>query len=187
MTTDEDLRYEEDELKSLEVGDILELLCNRVLDRYEEKERLFGAETFREVERAILLRNVDTAWMEHIDTMEDLKSNVSLQSYAQRDPVNEYRIQGAELFDTMVDDIRQNTMRAIMSVVPREQPIRRVQVANPITAGFAGGQQKKTVVKSRAAGTVIKDGAQIGRNDPCPCGSGKKYKNCCLRKGNGEG
>ena len=187
LTTDEDFRYGEDELKKLEVGDILELLCNRVLDRYEEKERLFGEDIFREVERAILLRNVDTAWMEHIDTMEDLKSNVGLQSYAQRDPVNEYRIQGAELFDVMVDDIRQNTMRGIMSVVPREQPIRRVQVANPITAGFSGGQKKKTVVKSRAAGTVVKDGAQIGRNDPCPCGSGKKYKNCCLRKNDSEG
>ena len=150
------------------------------MTQYAEKEELFGAETFREVERAILLRNVDTAWMEHIDTMDDLKSNVGLQSYAQRDPVNEYRIQGADLFDTMVDDIRQNTVRGILSVMPRPQPIRRVQVANPLTAGFEGAK-KKPIVR-RAATTVVNDSAKIGRNDPCPCGSGKKYKACCMRQ-----
>ena len=150
------------------------------MERYDEKESLFGADTFREVERAILLRSVDTAWMEHIDIMEDLKGNVGLQAYAQRDPVTEYRIQGADMFDTMVDDIRQNTVRGILSVVPREKPIQRVQVANPIIAGFEGGA-KKVTVKHRASSTIVKDGAQVGRNDPCPCGSGKKYKNCCMR------
>ena len=181
LTTDEDFRYSDDELSKLDRRELTEMLCNRAIDRYEEKERLFGEETFREVERAILLRNVDTAWMEHIDTMEDLKSNVGLQAYAQRDPVTEYRIQGADLFDTMVDDIRQNTVRTILSVVPRVQPIQRVQVAKPLGEGPAG--QRRVTVKSRAAGTVVKDGGQVGRNDPCPCGSGKKYKNCCMRQG----
>ena len=106
----------------------------------------------------------------------------SLQAYAQRDPVTEYRIQGADLFDTMVDEIRQKTVRAILSVVPRTQPIERVQVANPISAGLQDGV-KKTTVTRRATTTVVRDGAQIGRNDPCPCGSGKKYKNCCMRSG----
>ncbi len=185
LTGDTDFNYSEKELKHLKREDLVEMLCERAEARYREKEVLFGAETFREVERAILLRNVDAAWMEHIDTMDDLKGNVGLQAYAQRDPVTEYRIQGAELFDGMVDDIRQKTVRAILSVVPREQPIRRVQVANPITAGLDnGGQRKKTVV-SRAAKTVVKDAA-VGRNDPCPCGSGKKYKNCCMRKNEGQ-
>ena len=157
------------------------IMRNRAIDRYEEKEKLFGEENFREVERAVLLRNVDTAWMEHIDTMEDLKSNVGLQAYAQRDPVTEYRIQGADLFDTMVDDIRQNTVRTILSIVPRVQPIQRVQVAKPLGEGPAG--PRRVTVKSRASGTVVKDGGQVGRNDPCPCGSGKKYKNCCMRQG----
>ena len=183
LTDEKDFRYGTEDLRRLRREDLIELLCGRVMDCYREKEALFGEEVFREVERAILLRNVDTAWMEHIDTMEDLKSNVGLQSYAQRDPINEYRIQGADLFDMMVDDIRQNTVRGILSVVPREQPIRRVQVANPITAGFEGAPQKKTVIR-RAASTVVNDSARIGRNDPCPCGSGKKYKNCCLRQGN---
>ena len=131
LTTDGDFRFDESERKHLGRESITELLQERVLERYREKEELFGEETFREIERAVLLRNVDTAWMEQIDAMEDLKGNVGLQAYAQRDPVNEYRIQGADLFDMMIDDIRQNTVRTILSVVPREQPIRRVQVANP--------------------------------------------------------
>ncbi len=178
LTTEEDFRYTEDELKKLDRESLSEALCKRAMDRYREREELFGMDTFREVERAILLRSVDTAWMEHIDTMDDLKGNVGLQSYAQRDPINEYRIQGADLFDTMVDDIRQNTVRAILSAVPRT-PIRRVQVANPLTAGFEG-EKKKPIVR-RASKTVVNDSARIGRNDPCPCGSGKKYKNCCMR------
>ncbi len=182
LTTEEDFRYEEGE-KLPTRDELKELLGQRVLDRYGEKEELFGDETFREVERAILLRNVDTAWMEHIDTMEDLKGSVGLQSYAQRDPVNEYRIQGADLFDAMVDDIRQNTVRAILSVMPRVQPIQRVQVANPLSTGPK--MPKRAKVVSRAATTVVHDSARVGRNDLCPCGSGKKYKNCCMRQ-NGE-
>ncbi len=181
LTTKTDFVYDEEEKKKLKRDDILDLLTERMLDRYEEKEKLFGEETFREVERAILLKNVDMAWMEHIDTMEDLKSNVGLQAYAQRDPVNEYRIQGADLFDMMVGDIRQNTVRTILSVVPHEQPIQRVQVANPLTAGFEGNGGAKKTVTRRAPTTVVKDGAEVGRNEPCPCGSGKKYKNCCMR------
>ncbi len=182
LTTEEDFKYTDADHKKLKREDISEELCTRAAERYAEKEELFGAETFREVERAVLLRNVDTAWMEHIDIMDDLKGNVGLQSYAQRDPVNEYRIQGADLFDTMVDDIRQNTVRTILSVVPRVQPIQRVQVANPINATLAGENAKKTTVNRRASTTVVNDGARVGRNDPCPCGSGKKYKNCCMRQ-----
>ena len=186
LTNEDDFKYTEDELKRLKRDQLTELLCERATAAYEEKERRFGSETFREVERAILLRNVDTAWMEHIDIMDDLKGNVGLQAYAQRDPINEYRIQGANLFDDMVNDIRQKTVRAILSVVPREQPIRRVQVANPITAGLDNGEGRKKTVVKRASGTLMKDSASAGRNDPCPCGSGKKYKNCCMRKNEGQ-
>ncbi len=183
LTREEDFRYTEAERKHLKAEDITALLTERAETFYAEKEKLFGNEVFREVERAVLLRQVDTAWMEHIDTMDDLKGNVGLQAYAQRDPVNEYRLRGADLFDDMVNDIRQKTARTILSVVPREQPIRRVQVANPITAGFEGGEKKKPVVKR-----VPKTGASNapGRNDPCPCGSGKKYKNCCMRQNGGQ-
>ena len=182
LTSEDDFRYTEEELKKLKREELREMLCSRATELYEDKEELFGADTFREVERAILLRNVDTAWMEHIDTMDDLKSNVGLQAYAQRDPVTEYRIRGAEMFDTMVDDIRQNTVRGILSVVPREQPIQRVQVANPIMAGLAGSVRRRVTVKKTAGTTIVKGNATPGRNDPCPCGSGKKYKNCCMRQ-----
>jgi len=183
LTTEEDYRFDADQLRHVKREEIEEELCDRALARHAEKEGLFGSETFREVERAILLRNVDTAWMEHIDIMDDLKGSVGLQSYAQRDPVTEYRIQGADLFDSMVEDIRQGTARAILSVVPQPKPIMRVQVANPIMAGLDGGQRspKKVVIKKASGQTVVKDANSVGRNDPCPCGSGKKYKNCCLR------
>ena len=171
-----DFNYTPDELKKLKRSDIEDMLEARIDEKLAEKEELFGKETFLEVERSILLRNVDTAWMEHIDAMDDLKGMINLQSYAQRDPVTEYRITGGDMFDAMIGDIRDKTVRMILSVVPRAaQPIQRVQVANPLTAGFEGGTQK-TVKKV----SVRKDAAQkVGRNDPCPCGSGKKYKNCC--------
>ncbi len=185
LTTEDNFRYGTGELKFTEREEICERLCTIALERYAEKEELFGEEVFREVERAILLRNVDTAWMEHIDTMDELKGTVGLQSYAQRDPITEYRIQGADLFDAMVEEIRTGTVRAILSVMPRPQPIERVQVANPITAGLEGERrEKKKIVVSRSGKTVVKDAAAIGRNDLCPCGSGKKYKNCCLRTQN---
>ena len=181
LTMEDDFRFTPERLEKLGREEISEPLCQRALASYEHKEELFGEETFREVERAILLRNVDTAWMEHIDTMEDLKSAVGLQSYAQRDPITEYRIQGADMFDAMVEDIRQNTVRTILSVMPRTQPIARVQVAKPLATGPVAPVRKNVPVKARAATTVVRDSARVGRNDPCPCGSGKKYKNCCMR------
>ena len=181
ICNDDDFNYSSEELSKLKKEDIEQLLDERLLERYAEREELFGKETYLEIQRSILLRNVDTAWMEHIDAMDDLKGMINLQSYAHRDPVTEYRITGGDMFDAMISDIRDKTVRMILSVVPRPaQQIQRVQVANPITAGFEGSTQK-TVKKV----SVRKDAAQkVGRNDPCPCGSGKKYKNCCGSAGN---
>ena len=182
LTSEEDFRFaDEKERKRMDPETVSEILCERAMQVYAGKEELFGSETFREVERAVLLRHVDSAWMEHIDTMDELKSTVGLQSYAQRDPVTEYRLQGAEMFDAMVEEIRNGTVRAILTVMPRPQVTERVQVANPTTAGLAGEGGKRKIVVRRAGTTVVKDSASVGRNDPCPCGSGKKYKNCCLR------
>ena len=183
LCTDDDFRYTPDELKKLKREDVLNMLETRLNEKYDEKEKLFGRETYLEIQRSILLRNVDTAWMEHIDAMDDLKGMINLQAYANRDPVSEYRITGGDMFDNMIEEIRDKTVRLLLSVVPKPaQQIKRVQVANPITAGFEGGTTK-TVKKV----TVRKDAAQkIGRNDPCPCGSGKKYKNCCGAAGKSE-
>ena len=176
LCTEEDFTYSEEELKSLTSEDVTDMLISRAEDRIREREELFTPERFREVERAILLRNVDTAWMDHIDAMDDLKGNIGLQAYAHRDPVTEYRMVGADMFDAMVAEIRDKTVRALLTVVPKpQQEVVRVQVAKPLTEGFEGGpkQGAKKVVLTPKRST------KVGRNDPCPCGSGKKYKNCC--------
>ena len=153
-----------------------ESLVERALEIYHGKEALFAAaegvpdDAMREVEKVILLQNVDKKWMDHLEAMDELKEYVGLNSYAQRDPVAMYRIQGADLFDEMVDDIKEDTVRQILSVVPRSRPIERVQVAKPTSEGFGDG---KRIVRKPATAE------KIGRNDPCPCGSGKKYKKCC--------
>ena len=106
--------------------------------------------------------------------MEDLKDDIRLQSYAQRDPVNEYRIQGADMFDAMIEEIREKTARMILSITIKTPEVKRVQVANPISEGFDGeGRAQKKVSVTQ------KKQEKIGMNDPCPCGSGKKYKKCC--------
>ncbi len=175
LCDENDFGYSQDELKKIKAEDIETLLCDRAMSKLAEKEELFGHDVFLEVERSVLLRNVDTAWTEHIDAMDELKGEINLQSYAQRDPVTEYRIVGGDMFDNMIDDIREKTVRTILSVVPRAaQPIKRVQVANPLSAGFEGGVSRARHVTVKKAPSE-----KIGRNDPCPCGSGKKYKNCC--------
>ena len=175
LTTAEDFIFDEKELKKVKPDDIANLLYDRAIEIYKGKEELFGAEKFREIERAILLQNVDYNWMEHIDAMDDLKDTIRLQAYAQRDPINEYRLQGADMFDAMIADIRDRTVRMVLSVIPNVSEVERVQVAKPISEGFEGDGEKKpkkiTIAK--------KAEASIGRNDLCPCGSGKKYKKCC--------
>ena len=171
-----DLVFDEKQLSKLSVNDIVHLLGDKALEKYSEKEALFGEAQYLEIQRAVLLQNVDRAWMEHIDAMDDLKDTIRLQSYAHRDPVTEYRIIGGDMFDVMIDEIREKTVRTLLSIIPRpKMEIKRVQVANPVSAGFAGGEKKTTVKKVN----VPKTSSKVGRNEPCPCGSGKKYKNCC--------
>jgi preprotein translocase subunit SecA len=113
--------------------------------------------------------------MDHIDAMDDLKESVHLQAYAQRDPVNEYRIQGAAMFEEMVADIRTETVRNVLSAVPRSALTQRVRLATPLRENIADGSVAKKTIVLRKAET-------IGRNDLCSCGSGKKYKHCCGAK-----
>ncbi len=179
LCTDSDFKYTEEELSKLSKEDITELLTERAFKLYEEKEELFGEERFREVERAVILRNVDLKWMDHIDAMDDLKDSISLQAYAQRNPVTEYRIAGADMFDEMVAEIRENTVRTILTIRPRpEAEIKRAEVAKPLAEGFAGGASVQKNTK-KIGTTVVRTSEKVGRNDPCPCGSGLKYKKCC--------
>ena len=175
LTTPEDFQYSEAELKKLKKDDVFDILSERAMKLYDEKEESIGEERFREIERAVLLQNVDRNWMEHIDAMDDLKDSIRLQSYAQRDPVNEYRLQGADMFDAMVADIRERTSRMILSVTLKTPEVKRVQLAKPLTEGFEGDEAKKP----KKVTVVKKASESVGRNDLCPCGSGKKYKKCC--------
>ena len=175
LTTADDFKYSDTELKRIKTEDICDELCDRAMKLYAEKEETIGADRFREIERAILLQNVDRNWMDHIDAMEDLKDSIRLQAYAQRDPVNEYRIQGADMFDAMVDDIRDRTTRMVLSVTAVTPEVKRVQIAKPLTEGFEGNGEKAP----KKVSVVKKAEDSVGRNDLCPCGSGKKYKKCC--------
>ena len=184
LCTDEDFHYTDEELADLTSRKLTDMLVARAEERIREREELFTPERFREVERAILLRNVDTAWMDHIDAMDDLKGNIGLQAYAHRDPVTEYRMVGADMFDAMVAEIRDKTVRKLLTVVPvSSEKVVRVQVAKPLQEGFDGEGKPNAKRVVLAPKRVTK----VGDNAPCPCGSGKKYKMCCGAKNSRSG
>ena len=173
LCNDNDFRYTDEELQNVVPADIQEELEKRAQALYAEKEKIFGSEQMREIERVLLLRNVDEKWMDHLEAMEDLKGSIGLNAYAQRNPISEYRIAAADMFDAMIASIREDTVRMLLSVQPRRQEIKRVEVAKVTGESFEGaGPVKKKPV-------VLKKAQKVGRNDPCPCGSGKKYKKCC--------
>ena len=172
LCTEEDFKDE-----NITKAEILDTLTDRAMQLWKQKDELFGEENAREIERVILLRNVDEKWMDHLEDMDDLRDSIGLQAYAQRNPLNEYKIAGADLFDEMVISIRDDTVRNLLSAMPKAQPIKRIQIAKPSEEGFMNfGSGAKRVV--RTAQPVRKE-KEPGRNDPCPCGSGKKYKKCC--------
>ena len=170
-----------EDFRSYSPEDVIAALTDRAQALYDEQEARFGEEVFREVERVVLLGSVDRHWMDHIDEMDELKGYVGLNSYAQRNPISEYRLQGADMCDEMVASIRDETARKILSVRPMAQPMRRVEVAKPTQAGFAGAPRapKANAPVRKPGETVVRAQKKVGRNEPCPCGSGKKYKQCC--------
>ncbi|MBQ7938480.1 MAG: preprotein translocase subunit SecA [Oscillospiraceae bacterium] len=167
MLTDGDLRFNKEEYSALTKEKIVSVLSERMEDVYKKREEMFGSDIMRELERVALLRNVDLKWMDHIDAMSDLKQGIHLRSYAQHDPVVEYRIEGFDMFDQMIEAIREDTVKMLMTVRVKAAP-QREQVAVPVESS-GDGSVSATVVKKK----------KVGRNDPCPCGSGKKYKHCC--------
>ncbi len=171
----DDLIYTEEEKVRLEVEDVRKDLTEKAHAMYEKREEQFSSPIMRELERVILLKNVDTEWMDHIDAMEELQKGIRLRAYGQKDPVVEYRVEGFDMFDAMIATIRENTARMMLTVQLRsaEEP-KREQVAKP--TGTSGGEDG-----TPAKRMPIRKGKKPGRNDPCPCGSGKKYKKCCGR------
>ena len=165
----DDLQYDETEMEKLEPGFVKDELTKKAMEQYEAREQAYGDKVMRELERVILLKNVDREWMDHIDAMEELQKGIRLRAYAQRDPVVEYRLEGFDMFDEMIATIRENTARMMLTVQLRtqEEP-KREQVAKP-TATSADGTDTAQPVRK---------GKKIGPNDPCPCGSGTTFKKC---------
>ena len=170
LLTDGDLRFDRDEFEKLKKEDVVRIIRDRMEERYAAREKEFGEETMRELERVALLRNVDLKWMDHIDDMSDLKQGIYLRGYGQHDPVVEYRIEGFEMFDSMIEAIREDTVKMLLTVRLRAEEPKREQVAVPMESGGDGTAPQRPAAKKK-----------VGRNDPCPCGSGKKYKHCCGR------
>ena len=176
ITVPEDFDYDQDTLNKTERDDIIKMLIERTIAVYNMREELVGPDQLREIERVILLRVVDTKWMAHIDDMDELKRGMGLRGYAQKNPVVEYRYEGFEMFDAMVDSIREDTVRMLLTIPiePNQEAPKREKVVqeDAPNAGAGDGSFRQNAVAKR----------KPRPNDPCPCGSGKKYKNCCAIK-----
>ena len=176
LSKEDDFRFTPQEQEDAEAADLAETLINRAMEIYDAKEKQYGSPMMREIERVVLLKTVDRYWMDHIDNMDELRRGIHLRAYGQKDPVVLYRMEGFDMFDGMISAIREDTARLMLTVQVRtqEEP-KREQVAKPTStsAGTDGSAKPRTVRKTVAQ--------KVGRNDPCPCGSGKKYKKCCGR------
>ena len=159
---------------------IKEELKKQAIARYEEKEKDVG-DQMRELERVVLLKVVDEKWMNHIDSMEELKDGIGLRAYGQQDPVVKYRMEGMDMFEEMISNIKFDVVKILMHIRAAQGEVKRQETAKITGAALEAinsvdGGEKMNVKENQ---TVRNEGPKIGRNDPCSCGSGKKYKNCC--------
>ncbi|MBO5713359.1 MAG: SEC-C domain-containing protein, partial [Clostridia bacterium] len=160
-------------LERWDYEEILKRVIKKVIDCYEEKIARYkelGLD-FENVERFVLLKNVDTKWIDHIDAMDTLKRGISLRGYAHENPINAYKRESLDMFEAMIESIQQDTIRLLLKAEVRQTPVQRRANVNELSEG--GG-----ATETETRGTV-RNAKKVGRNDPCPCGSGKKYKNCC--------
>lgn len=169
----------------IRMDDVVTELKEKAHKIYEEKEQTIGESNMRELERIVLLRIVDERWMNHIDAMDELKDGIGLRAYGQKDPVVQYRIEGAEMFDQMILDIKTDVVKFLMNARKRETNMQRTTSVKITGEGLEDTTLKNlegnAPRKSGGNHTVVNTAPKVGRNDPCPCGSGKKYKNCCGR------
>ena len=167
------VRFTDEELKEKTAADVTEAFTAAAAAYYEQKEQAFTSPVMREVERVVLLRVVDEYWMDHIDAMADLRQGIRLRAYAQTDPIIAYKKESLDMFEEMISAIQSETVRRLYSVrIKKDEEIKRERVAKATGESVGGdGTGKKQPRRVQ----------KIGRNDPCPCGSGKKYKNCCGR------
>ena len=161
-------------LEKWDLEEILRRTTKKVIEIYEEKIARYKelGVNFDEVEKFVLLKNVDTKWIDHIDAMDTLKRGISLRGYANENPINAYKREGLDMFNDMTDSIQNDTVSLLLKAEIKTNPVMKREEPKDLTEGGGGSE-----VEQRSA-TVVK-GKKVGRNDPCPCGSGKKYKNCC--------
>jgi len=185
LTDADDFKYDSSTINSIRRDDIKEDLLKRAHDKYEEKEALFPEDRLREIERIVLLRNVDKKWIDHIDAMDDLENGIMLSAYGQKNPVTEYRLEGANMFDEMIMSVKEETAKMLLSVMPANE-VKREEVSHNNNATIKKDMFRRENVHGTAAAPEQRrepvrktEAEKIGRNDPCPCGSGKKYKKCC--------
>ena len=214
ISDEEKYKFDSRDLEDMESDEIREMIVGDAMDIYKANEELLPAETIREMERVYLLKSVDTHWMDHIDAMDQLKTGIHLRSYGQHDPAVEYTNEGFSMFDEMIENIREDTVRLMLVMPKRVYEIQKRQEAieaarkaaekqaaaahqvmldkgeekpkeNPVTAAIKREQVAKPTQTSGdgtdTANKTVRKGKKVGRNDPCPCGSGKKYKKCCGR------
>ncbi len=163
---------------------IIEELEKQATAKYQEKEDEITSDRLRELERVVMLKVVDEKWMDHIDSMDELKNGIGLRAYGQQDPVVKYRMEGMDMFDEMIANIKVDVVKILMNIRKQNENAQRHETAKITGAALEainsvdGGKKISTPEYSQ---TIVNDGPKVGRNDPCPCGSGKKYKNCCGR------
>ena len=187
LTTEEDLHYTVADFDDISRKGIADQLYDRGMKILADKEQRYGTPIMRELERICLLKCVDRMWMDHIDNMDQLRQGIALRGYGQKDPVVEYRIEGFDMFDQMVDSIRESSVKMLLTIEIRQAGAapKREQVAKPTGEGFVPGNGAPGA-KGAPHGQPVRV-IKIGRNDPCPCGSGLKWKKCTCAKYHPEG
>ena len=178
-----------DNLESLKVeninqAEVLDELSKKIIEKYDAKEKEIGSEDLRELERIVMLKVVDQKWMAHIDAMDELKDGIGLRAYGQKDPVVQYRIEGFDMFEQMNNDIKTDVTKILLNInkpqnLDRKETVKitKQSLQNAVNELNSNLNQSKQASTSHEP--IRNDGPTVGRNDPCPCGSGKKYKNCC--------
>ena len=163
-----------------DVNAVKEELVAKANKKYEEKEQEIGSEEMRELERIVLLKVVDEKWMNHIDSMDELKNGIGLRAYGQQDPVVKYRMEGMDMFEEMTANIKVDVVKILMNI-RKQGEVRRQETAKITNAALQAinSVDNGKTIEAKENKTVVNEGPKVGRNDPCPCGSGKKYKNCC--------
>ncbi len=173
-------RITEDDLENKDPEEMIELIYKETEKYYEERKEELGNERLQEFSKVVVLRTVDRKWMDHIDAMEELRQGIHLRAYGQDNPLRSYQFEGLAMYEQMLEDIEEEVVKYVMkSVIHEEDEIEREEVVVE-TVASSGEETQEKKQKQETKKQPVRRGKKVGRNEPCPCGSGEKYKNCCL-------